>query len=148
MIPIVEADLLTAPVDFIGHQCNCVTSSCRGLAELVFTRYPYAYDYDTLRIPGQFRVYGNGTSHRYIVNLFGQRLPGVNAEEQADRKVWFRTSLNGFLTWCKTLSRPVTLGLPYLIGCAMAGGNWEEYLAIITEEAHRNPHVKIILFRK
>ena len=51
---------------------------------------------------------------------------------------------------CRPLSlryqRPITLGLPYLIGCDMAGGNWEEYHHIIVDEVQKHPYMKVTLY--
>lgn len=71
MVTLVEGDLLLAEDDFIGHQCNCVTQNSAGLAAALFTKFPYANDYSTVRTPGRYRIYGD-KDHRYVVNLLGQ----------------------------------------------------------------------------
>lgn len=44
-IKIVEGNLLDSKEQYIGHQCNCVTSHAKTLAEQIFKKYPYADTY-------------------------------------------------------------------------------------------------------
>ena len=146
-IAIAKGDLLDMNDDFIGHQCNCVTRNARGLAESIFTKYPYANDYHRERKVGTYHIHGNGSrGQRWVVNLFGQYRPGDSPIEREQRITWLRTALESFLHHVS--HRKVTLGLPYLIGCGLAGGDWNVYYAMLQELASHYPNVKITLYQK
>lgn len=145
-ITVIKGDLLNANDDFIGHQCNCVTRNAKGLAEAIFSKYPYANDYHTERKVGTYRIYGNGKDQRWIVNLFGQYGPGDAPRERERRVFWLQSALESFLHHIS--HHRVTLGLPYLIGCGLAGGDWNVYSAMLHELAVKYPNVKITLYQK
>lgn len=144
-IAIVKGDLLEAEDDFIGHQCNCITRNAKGLAEVLFAKYPYANDYHHDRKVGTYHIHG-GNGRRWVVNLFGQYRPGDVPSERAQRVIWLRESLESFLHHVS--HRKVTLGLPYLIGCGLAGGDWNVYSVMLQGLAIRYPNVKITLYQK
>lgn len=125
-------------VDFIVHQTNCITTHAKGLAELIFGMYPNANDYKN----GQKRKPGNIIIHqvnksvgteKYVVNLYGQNNPGKPKynETLSMRLKWFADGLNKLSTHIieKYINdeRKHTIAFPHLIGCGLAGGNWEEY---------------------
>lgn len=146
LIAIVHADLLTSNEQYIGHQCNCVSKSAAGLAKALFKKYPYANDYKNRKyadIPGTATIHGNGKNKRFIVNLFGQFEPGAVKSEP--RTTWFRQALNQFASLVH--DQHITFGLPYNIGCGLAGGNWAEYLTILDEFVKSNPNIQLTLYK-
>ena len=73
----IGGDIFEAENDsFIVHQCNCVTTNARGLAEEVVWRFPQAATYcmpgesKYYHTPGTIDVIGN------VINLYAQLLPG------------------------------------------------------------------------
>ena len=146
MVTIVSGDLLTSTDDFIGHQCNCVTRSALGLAYQLFQKFPWANTYRTRTKPSEpgsiefFTV----DERQYIVNLYAQYQPGANRTEP--RLKWFEMCLNEFARIVG--DHVVTLSLPYLIGCGLAGGSWSDYEAVITQFAEAHPNIKMTLYKK
>jgi hypothetical protein len=78
--------------EFIVHQTNCRTAGARGLAKLIFQKYPHSNTYrsGTRRIPGTISV------HHPIINLYGQDGPGKagpHSIEGKHRLSWFQQGL-------------------------------------------------------
>ena len=142
----VSGDLLESTDDYIGHQCNCTSTNAKGLAKIIFDKYPYANDYHKKRCVGKFRIHGDGEDERYVINFYGQLTPGRSISEIPKRIEWLKKSLTSF---GQTIGdNKVSLGLPYLIGCGMAGGNWDEYYEMLKEIAETYPNIKITLYQK
>jgi hypothetical protein len=41
-LTVIDGDILLASEAIIGHQCNCVTKKGKGLADVLFQRFPFA----------------------------------------------------------------------------------------------------------
>lgn len=131
MITYKKGDLLKAKENIIGHQVNCV-GVAGGLAASVFRKWPYARkDYTDLtkRLPGKVlfgmaHFTGQQKDGHIICNLFGQFNPGADYNpkklEQALKQ------LGNFARTCG-----YSVALPYKLSCGIAGGDWDEVLAII-----------------
>lgn len=78
--------------DFIVHQTNCRTVGARGLAKLIFQKYPHSNTYKS----GVRRVPGTISVHHPIINLYGQDGPGKvgsHSIEGRRRLDWFQKCL-------------------------------------------------------
>lgn len=143
----VDGDLLTFEADYIGHQCNCTTTDVAGLAKVIFARHPDANTYrheSTVR-----RVVGTASIHGRVVNLYAQRLPGrarpPKPETYADRLSWLRAALEHAHT---QIGREVySLAVPHFIGCALAGGNWDDYRGVLMQFAHTHSGVTLTVVK-
>ena len=135
----IQGDLLDAKTEYIGHQCNTVTFTSKGLARIVFFRYPDANTYttQTKRDPGTCSVHGR------VVNLYAQQSPGRYASEP--REEWFAQSLEHFAS--KIGDKKTSLGLPYNVGCGLAGGNWTHYETIILNFSERHLNIEVTLYK-
>ena len=141
MIEIITGDLLDAKEKYILHQTNCISaSSAAGIAKSIFDKYPYADCYSS-RIetskPGTIDIRGNGIDQRLIINLHGQYYPGgiryplSSLDGQAVREKYF---YRGLLRVAQILDLE-SIGLPWRVGCGIAGGIWEHYLGTLTNFA-------------
>ena len=63
--------------------------------------------------------------------------PNDYDETYDDRLFWFQQCLNE-ISSIKDLK---SIAFPYLIGCGMAGGEWNDYLEIIQNFANQIPEV-------
>jgi len=144
---IIHGDILLATDDVIGHQCNCKTTISKGLASYIFERFPWANSYITSepRIVGTTVVYGNGKDKRYVANIYGQYNVG-RTEEKSKRLKWFNDALEMLCDWI-TKNDKRTLGLPFNIGCGLAGGDWESYLKIICVTSHKYKNISITIYK-
>jgi O-acetyl-ADP-ribose deacetylase (regulator of RNase III) len=120
-------------VNVIAHQCNCQNNMGRGIAPLIKRAFPEAWEADKETIKGSKRKLGNLTVAKSgevtVFNLYGQYRYGVD-KQHTDYDA-LRSSLKLMATH---LIRPYDkVGLP-LIGCGLAGGDWEVVSKIIEEE--------------
>lgn len=145
---IVGGDIINSTDTIICHQCNCITNNSFGLAKFIFDKFPYTntYNNSTVRIPGTISLHGNGTNKRYIINIYGQNAPSkpTTIETAEIRLTWFQQCLN--IMGCIT-GNIESIGIPYNIGCDLAGGNWlKDYLPSIIKLAERRPDIKFNIY--
>lgn len=128
-------NLLDSDCTVIMHQCNCFSTMGAGLAKQIARKYPQALIADK-KLPvtpeqklGNFSyaIVGKTT----IVNLYGQYRYGRD-KRHTDYKA-FESALSGFLKHAK-LDKRIDLskvGMPYKIGCGLAGGDWRTIVNIV-----------------
>lgn len=125
--------------DVIGHGCNCFATMQAGIAKPIGLTFPEAKTADKNYKASAEKRLGNftvGHSERYdvvVANFYTQFYPGPDLKIDA-----MRNSFAGFSKAIKeTLDEKewenLKIGLP-LIGCGIAGGDWEEVSEIIKEE--------------
>lgn len=132
-IEIIKGDLLTAPEQYIVHQCNCISAgkgSGAGLAKAIFEKFPHANIYDNRKtpdVPGTILVKGNGKDQRYVIAIFGQYYPGgpqfKGTDTYSNRLSYFTEAL-GYISCIPNLE---SIAFPFYIGCGLAAGKWEDY---------------------
>lgn len=114
--------------DVIAHGCNCYKTMGAGIAYQISKHFPNAYSVDKndKRLPiqrlGDYTQYMSGDC--MIVNLYTQYKPGKDLNYNALNLSLYK--LNKKFSGC-------TIGLP-LIGCGIAGGDWNKVKSIIQEE--------------
>jgi O-acetyl-ADP-ribose deacetylase (regulator of RNase III) len=143
-IKTINGSLLDATEDYIIHQCNCISTNAKALAESLFNKYPYANTYKyrtkyTCSIPGTISVMGNGQNERYIINMYSQyypALPKYNNDNTEKRIEWFKECLNKISSIENIINK--TIAMPYNIGCGAAGGDWNVYYNLIKEWCENN----------
>ena len=132
MLNVIDGNLLDSNDTYIAHQCNCVTTKVSGVAKAIFEKYPIANDNEN----GTHGKFGEVKIHkidnnRYILNMFTQYNTGDPKADKEDREVAFGQALlrmaNALHNHSKKNGIPFTISLPYMIGCGLAGGNWEHY---------------------
>ena len=156
----VEGDLLEAKEKYIVHQTNCRSSTGRGLAKAMFTKFPFANCYANRPKTWKKRHAQPGTidirrgSKKIIVNLFGQDVPGklewkpyvygklTRDETQKIRGKWFLEGLRALTDIVKESS----VAFPHQIGCGLAGGNWKHYRKHI-ENFAKQTGVDVTIYR-
>lgn len=150
IVGIINEDILNADQKYIAHQCNCLTKDSKGLAKLIFNKFPYANCYDNENkslsrrdIPGTFKIMkSNNEDDPRIINIFGQWIPGkINSkyllkypkyqninETNEIRLEWFKQAI-------KSLEDEVnsTVAIPNKIGCGLAGGDWSKYYQVLDQ---------------
>jgi O-acetyl-ADP-ribose deacetylase (regulator of RNase III) len=115
-----------------------------GIALQIAKKYPEAKKADeNFSYPPSGRLGKCSVAKTYdgkmIVNLYAQKYPGKvkygNVEkEQNERYQAFEKGLKSVLASLPTLKEkgfPIKIGLPYLIGCDLAGGDWQIVYGII-----------------
>ncbi|KAG9389470.1 swarming motility protein YbiA [Carpediemonas membranifera] len=143
---VVHGDLLSfSKANSIAHQTNCKSTYAKGLATILFRRFPYADVYTNpskapTRTPGTITIHQDPmTKGKTVVNIYGQRYPGKPTpfESTANREDWFRQALKAMAEQQESIG---TVAFPFGIGCGMAGGNWARYRAMIDSFARAYGH--------
>lgn len=134
-------------IDYIVHQCNCTTTYALGLARSIFDEFPEANTYINentalRRVPGGIHIIGK------IVNLYGQIRPGkpsVKCENDSylNRLEYFNRGLNALASVINGVD--ATIAVPKYIGCGLAGGDWNKYLARLEELEICHPNISIVI---
>ena len=140
MLRKIDDDLLEM-AGLIVHQENCVRARPAGLAKAIYDRFP-DYDWDSMqRVPGTFARVG------HVLTIFGQDKIG-RTESPAARERWFAAALDALTEAVRTDETYANLPIsfPHGIGCGLAGGNWEHYLAMI-EKFERDSGATVYIVR-
>lgn len=131
--------------DIIVHGCNCMNVMGAGIAKEIKNRYPEAFWADKatpfrdIKKLGSFSVARARSPYNfYIVNAYTQTHFGTNAsyvDYAAIRKVFSTIKMNygGF-----------RIGYP-MLGCGLAGGNWNIVSDIINDCLTDSDHTLVIL---
>ena len=132
---VVTGDLLESDCNVIAHQANCFSSMEAGIARQIKLKLPQAYEVDqNLPYPpearrGKISVAQVGPS-RYVVNLYGQyRYDGPGPKTDYDALESALTEM--FKYTYEGVDNP-RFGVPYKIGCGLAGGDWDKVSAILS----------------
>lgn len=136
---IIDGDLLsysTNKIKYIVQQCNCQTVSAKGLSEKIFKRWPVTNTYTSRkkRHTGTIDLF-QICDKEYVVNVYGQNFPGKSHDQYETKEMrlqWFITGLHALSQQAHPNSE---ITFPYMIGCGLAGGNWNDYLHVITKFA-------------
>lgn len=108
--------------DAIAHGCNCWNTMGSGIARQIKERYPKAYEVDYETNAGDINKLGGFTytewySQGNIYNLYTQyEFGGDKVHLNYDALALCLYKLN-------FLEKGKKIGLPYLIGCGLAGGD-------------------------
>ena len=152
-IKIINGDLLDASDSYIAHQCNCISTNAKTLAELIFNKYPYSNSYSK-RINGLKSTYGNpgtieifGNTEPYIINMYAQYYPTKSKypNDSVNKRIeWFKECLT-YISKIENIQTK-TIAMPYNIGCGAAGGDWNVYYKILTDFANKEK-IHITLYK-
>ncbi len=145
-------DLLDQPdLSHVAHQANLYHTFGAGLARQIALKFPYALVED-LATPygdpaklGTYSIGVSGDDRPNVVNLYAQYSiagSGVQTDYVALRKAL--TTLEEFL---RPSDRVARLGLPYRLGCGLAGGSWPHVYGIIEAVFGKSP-VEVVVVRR
>lgn len=141
MIHYIKGDLLKSDCTTIAHQCNCFSTMKSGIASTISEIYKKAYTKDKYSPMSPTQKLGNYTTATVrgvtIANLYGQFDFGKGKRTQYDQ---LESALDKFLTDAKDIPR-INLekfGVPYKMGCDLAGGDWNEVYAILERMSEKH----------
>jgi len=139
MIKEVEGNLLTYPgLQVIGHQTNCLGVMGGGIAKQIKAANPnlfkvyqnYCKENDKKAL-GTVQFIPADNSDQIVANLFGEYsfCESIAPHEEGGKPRHtdydaLKTCLTIFHSWAKEKGIQ-TLGIPYKLGCGLAGGNWD-----------------------
>ena len=165
-------DLLKSDCDIILQQLNCLCICPHGLSQSIAKKFPYADVYrkrkpigtrnlsvpENRGTPGRITISkGNGP---IVIGLYGQydfgrayrkgsrpQWEGVETNEQ--RVKWFQKCLRNLEKWLSFNNmncENITIGVPFGIGCGLAGGDWSVYSEMLNRFTDK-VKCKVIMFR-
>lgn len=135
MIKEVDGNLLTYPgIQVIGHQTNCLGVMGGGIAKQIKAKnpemfkeyYEYCKEKDKLAL-GTVQILPSDDGTQLFANLFGEYsfcesvAPFENRHTDYDA---LKECLHRLHTWL-VLNEKETVGIPYKLGCGLAGGDWD-----------------------
>jgi O-acetyl-ADP-ribose deacetylase (regulator of RNase III) len=132
---IIEGDLLQIPAGVILHQVNCVGVT-GGLAGALRRKYPLSFE-DYLIACNQLTqppfILSRVNQALAIGHVFGQPAPGPHTSLVMVDKALTRARL--------MIHESTDVFAPHLMGCGLGGGNWNDYLPLLTKHF---PHITIV----
>lgn len=151
----IKGDLLLWPqgINVICHVCNAKGKAGAGIAKALreahpeaFTPYFAAAESNELRL-GEFIV-GKTSDDRRIVHLIGQDSYGTEKRHLNYEALYAGLEhLRNVLEEAGKEGRAYMVGVPYGIGCGLAGGTWEIVYAMIEAVFQASP-VPIVIVKK
>lgn len=152
MVIIKDGNLLKADdVDIIAHQVNCQGTYGAGIAKQIANKFPKAKENYLRMCKATNTEYLLGRVHTsseltpIIADLFGQEYYGKYGQyyKEHGRQTNYK-KLKSAMTELRKRFPDKVVGMPYGIGCGLAGGDWDVVYNIIKEVF--NGH-KVILYK-
>lgn len=150
MIKEVEGNLLDEELDIIAHQVNCLGIMGAGIALQIKNKYPEVYkEYKRAseRIPmqellGRSQIIFVEREGKFVANIFSQQRIGKGRQTNYEALKEGLIELKNFAK-----KNNYSVGLPYKIGCGLAGGDWGVVRKII-DQAFYDYEVTIVKLKQ
>lgn len=150
MIKIVNGDLLQSNLPLIAHQTNCLGVMGAGIARfiknkqnIVYTQYVdicknFEYSKDLLGkcqicVTGEFPI-------KFVANLFGEYSFTESVAPFENRHTDYKALKKALLNlkaFCED-EEVTEVGIPYKLGCGLAGGDWDGVVYPMLQELFAN----------
>jgi hypothetical protein len=167
IVETVYDDLLNAKTRYIAQQCNCVTTKSHGLSAVIAKAFPWADAYvfrkpikpgrncsAIFSKPGTIEEFHHPTddTHFSVICMYAQWGPGLplayskyypaegHIDNAKSRLQWFKTCVAELDS---KIDAQHQVGVPYMIGCGLAGGSWSEYRSILD-----NASTQFVIYHK
>lgn len=137
-------NLLTDPdLTHVAHQANLYHTFGAGLALSIRRTWPHAEAADrrtAYGFKGKLGTFSIGAPT--VLNLYAQDGMGPGSTDY----VALRTALAGAEEFLRDGGSRVRLGLPYRLGCGLAGGSWPKVYGIIEAVFGKSP-VQVVIVK-
>lgn len=159
MIEIVNGDLFKSDLPIIAHQTNCLGVMGAGIAKSIKNKWNNVFiQYKNLctnvidkhNLLGKIQLCAtNDTPIKYIVNLFGEYSFTKSVTPYENRHTDY-DALRNALTVLK--EKLVFLGfdkvgIPYKLGCGLAGGDWEGVVYPMLQEIFNDNTITLYIYK-
>ncbi len=142
----------------IAHQCNLFHCFGGGLAAQIKKKYPRAAKVDKMRTAygdanklGTYTVAEPQSGVSFIINLYTQGPVSEDFDDRNEVLTDYRAMRKALKTLEKGLrlyqDKEVLLGLPWGLGCGIAGGSWPKVYGIIEDVFGKSP-VEVVICRR
>ncbi|WAB24977.1 Appr-1-p processing protein [Lysinibacillus phage vB_LfM_LysYB1] len=155
MIKYEIGDLLEGDCDIIAHQANCFKTMGGGIARVIKAVYPEAYEADLnfnfspesrLGMASHAVTKGTNGLEKTIFNLYGQYQLGTDKRQTNYDAL--SSALESMMETINVISSPDSkIGVPYKMGCDLAGGDWNvvsEILDRVSGKFGKTIHVIVL----
>lgn len=151
MIEHIKGNLLDFPkCNVIAHGCNIHNTFGAGIALQIKEEYPLAYEADCEAAKAGKNQLGTVSqavlpNGKRILNLYQQTLKS-DGTRALDYEAFYSAleQVKIVLEKAHAQGRIYTLGLPYKIGCGLAGGSWKVVYAMI-EDLFLDSPIKVVI---
>lgn len=159
MIEIVNGDLLQSNLPLIAHQTNCLGVMGGGIAKSIknkwFTVYEkYAiycksrnYSRDMLGVIQVCET--NDTPIKAVANLFGEYSFTESVAPYENRHTDYdalKEALTELKEYCIDQDI-IEVGIPYKLGCGLAGGDWDGVVYPMLQELFNDSPIKLFIYK-
>ncbi len=154
MIEIINGDLLQSDLPLIAHQTNCLGVMGAGIARQIKNKWSNVYsEYwrwcnraDKRDLLGTCQVCAtNDNPIKYVANVFGEYSFTESVAPYENRHTNYdalRSAFIALINYCKE-SGITDIGIPYKIGCGLAGGDWDGVVYPMIQELFTDINVHI-----
>lgn len=159
MIEIVNGDLLKADLPVIAHQTNCLGVMGAGIAKSIKNKWNNVFiQYKNLctnvidkhNLLGKIQLCAtNDTPIKYIVNLFGEYSFTESVAPYENR----HTDYNALRNALTVLKEKLVfldfdkVGIPYKLGCGLAGGDWDGVVYPMLQEIFNDNTITLYIYK-
>ena len=160
MIKIVDGDLLQANVPLIAHQTNCLGVMGAGIAKVIKNKWPNVYtqykdfckDFNYSRgLLGLSQICKTkDTPIKYVANLFGEYSYTESATPYENRHTnYYALEIALLALKADCIAYGIKeIGIPYKLGCGLAGGNWDNVVYPILQKLfENNPEITLYIYK-
>lgn len=150
----IYGDLLEGDWDYFCHVTNSFQTFGSGIAYYVKKKFPEVYqadlDYDAEDKLGTYS-YADLADGRGAYNIYAMYGLG-NDGTHLGRNLSYDAFTNALENICSELSNnhymwsSIRIGVPYLIGCCRAGGNWNIVRVILETLESEYPNIEFIVY--
>ena len=147
MIEIVNGDLLQSNLPLIAHQTNCLGVMGAGIARSIKDKWNQVYiqyvnfcknfKYST-ELLGKCQICSTEDEPISLVaNLFGEYSFTESVAPYENRHTNYNAALLDLKEFCKN-EGIIKIGIPYKLGCGLAGGDWDGVVYPMLQELFEN----------
>ena len=150
MIEIVDGDLLKSNLPLIAHQTNCLGVMGAGIAKSIKNKWNIVYtqyanfcknlEYSK-KLLGKCQICTTGWfPTKYIANLFGEYSFTESVAPYENRHTDYNSLKKALLklkAFCED-EEIIEVGIPYKLGCGLAGGDWDGVVYPMLQELFAN----------
>lgn len=147
----IQGDIFKGEWDILIHCANLYHTMGAGVARIIKEKYPEAFDADLKTFYGDETKlgtfsYAQTKDKRIIVNLYAQKGIG-NDGNPLNRNLQYDYLYDSLYSLCRKITRQTVIGVPYLIGCGLAGGSENIVLSILQDIENNFKLVTFHLFK-
>ena len=158
MIEIVNGDLLQSNLPLIAHQTNCLGVMGAGIAKAIKNKWDDVYTsysklcknlkYSKEDLLGKCQICI--TEDNIVANLFGEYSFTESVAPYENRHTDYdalKEALVHLKAFCKGVNI-TEIGIPYKLGCGLAGGDWDGVVYPMLQELFANdPTITLYIYK-